>query len=215
MDIISEHIDNMTLDQLKHNARAALVAEACRKADVEEISDDREFVMDRALNGVKVGAVRITWPAYEEAVLNSEKADDVAAANWARRLLNIVPLTDEWEEQDPKTFAGYLGDHHTLPKPPPEVCDNPDARMPWVQLNLLHGPRPDETPEYRGLAEAHRQATLAYVESPAGTRGEREERQLLLNRATDAATAENAYLRRRLADLATFTALLPDELFIP
>lgn len=185
MDIISEHIENMTLDQLKHNARAALVAEACRKADPEEISDDREFLMDRALNGVKIGAVRITWPAYERAVELGDKPNDVAAANWHRRLLNVVPLLDEWEEQDPSTFIGYLGDHHTLPKPPPVVCDNYAARMPWVQTNLLRGPLVTETPEFRRLCDEGDDAAIS------------------------------AHAARVLGDLAVFTAHLPDELFIP
>lgn len=204
MDIISEHIDNMTLDQLKHNARMALVAEACRKADPEEISDDREFLMDRALSGVKIGAVRITWPAYERAVDLGEKPEDVAAANWSRRLLNIVPLTDEWEEQDPKTFVGYLGDHHTLPRPPVEVCENYGARLPWVQTNLLHGPRPIDTPVYRQLerdvVEADDQCRRGFAHAEVRDR---------------AHSNLAGWTRRHLADLAVFTAQLPDELFIP
>lgn len=204
MDIISEHINNMTLDQLKHNARMALVAEACRKADREEISDDREFLMDRALNGVKVGAVRITWPAYEKAVKLGDKPEDVAAANWARRLLNIVPLTDDWEEQDPSTFIGYLGDHHTLPQPPLEVCENYAARLPWVQINLLHGPRPVDTPVYRQLehdvVEADDQCRRGFAHADVRDR---------------AHSNLAGWTRRYLADLAVFTANLPDELFIP
>lgn len=204
VDIIEEHLDNMTPAQLRHNARMALYAEACQGADPEGISDDREFLLSDALSNVHTGNVRITWPAYERAVELSDKPDEVAAANWHRRLLNVVPLLDEWEEQDPSTFIGYLGDHHTLPRPPAGVCEDYAARMPWVQVNLLHGPRWEDHPVYRQLAQdvAHAEDQCRRGFAHAEVR-ERAHSNLA------------GWCRRHLADLAVFTAHLPDELFIP
>lgn len=204
MDIISEHINNMTLDQLKHNARMALLAEAYTNADVDGPSDDNADYARDALARVTYGAVRITYAAYDQAAQFGDKPDDVISVNWERRLLNIVPLNDEWEEQDPDTFIGYLWDNHTLPRPPLDVCGNYAARMPWVQINLLHGPRYDDHPVYRQLerevVEADEQCRRGFAHAEVRDR---------------AHSNLAGWCRQYLADLAVFTANLPDELFIP
>jgi hypothetical protein len=97
-DPIGHFIDSMTIDELKANARLAIVGNAWMNLDLEGIHDDHRDMADDALYAAESSAIAEDFGKFVDARQEAGEDYDVACKNWHRRLLNKVPIDNEGNE---------------------------------------------------------------------------------------------------------------------
>lgn len=103
---LDDALDAMNYTELRNAARRALIANAYQHADPEGNPEHESYADDHLMQATtfEQDQERIT---FREEQIEAGHPDDIAEANWYRRLLNLTPLDPEGDEIDPKHFAGW------------------------------------------------------------------------------------------------------------
>lgn len=91
-DPITEAVDAMSLEELKANARLAIVGNAWLNLDHECIEDDHRDMADDALYSAGSAWLSKSYAEYMEAHKDDGLDEDIRDRNWHRWFLNKVPL---------------------------------------------------------------------------------------------------------------------------
>lgn len=103
-DPINDFIEAMTLDELKANARLAIVSNAWLNLDIECVEDDHRDMADDAIYQASSAAIGKDFQEFTTARENEGSSEEVASANWHRWLLNKMPLGENKCEIDRPGF---------------------------------------------------------------------------------------------------------------
>jgi hypothetical protein len=103
---IDKAIDAMNYTQLRNAARRAIVALAYQNADVDGNPEHESYANDH-LHQASTFDMDQEREEFAESLMENGYPDDVAHANYYRRLLGIRPLGTDGEEMAPGTYDGW------------------------------------------------------------------------------------------------------------